>query len=459
MTDGAPGPTPRDKSPRQRPFADAGTSGHTPWLAWEAVSSLDRMIPPDFRSQVHGPLRRLYITTLINCVGNGMAFSMFVVYLHNVRGFSTTFSTVLLTVTAIVGLALSPLGGTLIDRWGPGVVGVTSYTLSALGLVLWTTVHTKPTAIIVALVITLFQGAGWGPGMVMMTRLVDEDHRARAYGLNFMIVNIGIGCGLLISASVVSLQHPGSFTVLYLGDALVTLVAAAIFATILPHGKPIHVDHHSHVAHEGWGVVVRDRRLRLYVVASVVLLMGGYGSVDAGLSLFVVNNLHVSVHVIGIAFFVNTVTVVAGQMWILNKVQGRSRSRTMALVGVLWFVFWVALETALALPFVFVVVTLCASQVLFAVGETMLQPTGMAIINEIAPEHLRGRYNAAGSAAWGLSGTLAPAITGLYYSVHLGDWWPLGTGVLALVGGAMMLSLRRSLSASEDGRVPLETAS
>jgi MFS family permease len=90
--------------------------------------------------------------------------------------------------------------------------------------------------------------------------------------------------------------------------------------------------------------------------------------------------------------------------------------------------------------------------IVFAIGETMLQPVGSAIINDIAPEHLRGRYNTAAGVSYGISGSLAPAITALYYVGHVGDWWPLGTGITALVGGAMMLNLRRHISASADGR-------
>ena len=412
---------------------------------------VSRLVPADFRSEVRGPLRRLYVATLINCFGNGMAFAMFVVYLHNVRGFSTTFSTLLLAATAIVGLVLSPMWGTLVDRWGPGIIGFSSYVMSAVGLVLWTTVHTKLEAVVIALVITLFEGAGWGPGMVMMTRLVSEEHRQRAYGVNFMLVNLGIGGGLLVSASIVSLPHPGSFTVLYLFDATVTLVAAAVFASVIGHGRPIHEDRTGARSSEGWGVVLRDRRLRLYVVASMVLILGGYGSVDAGLSLYVVNNLHLSLHIIGITFFVNTATIVLGQLWVLNQIGGRSRTRIMAVVSVLWFFFWAVLGSSLALPSVVAVIALCATQVVFAIGETMMQPAGSAIVNHIAPEHLRGRYNAAAGAAWGLSNTLAPAIAGAYYALHLGDWWPLGTGVTVLLGGGLMLRLHHSLTPEEDG--------
>jgi len=417
------------------------------------VNVVDRLIPPDFRSEVRGPLRRLYLATTINCFGNGMAFSVFVVYLHNIRGFSITFSTLLLGISAIVGLCISPLWGTLIDRIGPGIIGPLAFGFSALGLVLWTGVHTKLEAIIVSLIITIFEGAGWGPGMVMMTRLVSEEHRQRAYGVNFMMVNLGIGMGLLVSASIASLNHPASFTVLYLFDAAVTLVAGLIFVTLIRHGKPIHQEVEQGEIKQGWNTVLRDRRLLLYTGASLVLILGGYGSVDAGLSLFVVNNLHLSVHVIGITFFFNTLTIVFGQLWVLNKIEGKSRTKAMALVGVLWFIFWAVLGGSLAVPAVVAVVALCATQILFAIGETILQPAGSAIINEIAPEHLRGRYNAAAGTAWGISGTLAPAITGIYYALDLGNWWPIGMGLTALIGSGLMLRLRHQLTPSEDGVV------
>ena len=162
---------------------------------------LDRLVPADFRREIRGPLRRLYLSTFVNCLGNGLTFAMFVVYLHNVRGFSTTFSTLLLTATAIVGLATGPVWGTLVDRFGPVGVGIGSYLASAVGLVLWTTIHTRTEAVVVALVITIFEGAGWGPGAVLIARLVRETHRQRAYGVNFMMVNLGIGMGLLVSAT------------------------------------------------------------------------------------------------------------------------------------------------------------------------------------------------------------------------------------------------------------------
>ncbi|MGB7103845.1 MAG: MFS transporter, partial [Acidimicrobiales bacterium] len=229
------------------------------------------------------------------------------------------------------------------------------------------------------------------------------------------------------------------------------------YVTLRHHGGPIKEHHDDPVmSAQGWREVSRDGRMVRYVVASVFLMIGGYGSLDAGLSLFVVNNLKISVHAIGVIFFFNTSTIVLCQLWVLNRIEGKSRTRVLGVAAGCWFIFWIILESTLALPAAASIAMLCLAMIVFAIGETMLQPVGSAIVNDIAPEHLRGRYNAAAMLSWGITGTLAPAITALYYSSHAGNWWPLGTGLTALVGGAMMMNLRRHISASADGRV--ETA-
>jgi MFS family permease len=417
------------------------------------VNLIQALVPADFRRATDAPLRRFYTCTFMACVGMGLTLSLYVVYLHNVRGFSTNFSTLLLGASAVAGLASSPLWGSLTDHLGPMRVALTAYSFDAVALVVWAYAHTKSVAIFAAILLAIFGGAGWGPSSTMLSRLVHEDQRQRAFGFNFMLVNLGIGFGGLVSASIVDLHHPESFTVLYLINAGVTLVAAGLFWTLRAHGGPITEHHEDPVkSAEGWREVIHDRRLVQFVLASLVLMIGGYGSQEAGFSLFVVNNLKLPVHVIGIIFFFNTSTIVLAQLWVLNKIDGRSRTRVMATAAGLWCIFWIILDVTLTLPAVLAVASLCVAMVVFAIGETMLSPVGPALVNEIAPEHLRGRYNAAQGLTWGLSGSIAPAITALYFDNHLGNWWPLSTGLTALCGGMLMLNLRRHLSDSEDGR-------
>jgi MFS family permease len=419
---------------------------------------MNSLVPEDFRAVVTGPLRRFYLCITLACVGNGLTLSLFVVYLHNVRHFSITFATLLLAFTAVAGLATSPLTGTLVDRLGPVPIMVGSFLIEAGALVIWAFARHTPQIVVADVMLSVFSGSTWGPGTTMMSRLVPEEHRQRAFGINFMLVNLGIGLGGLISATIVDLHHPYSFTVLYLLNAAVCVFIAALFLTFWSAGRPgaEHLDD-ARNRDEGWREVLRDKRLVRYVLASLVLMIAGYGSIEAGFSVYVVNDLHLSIHFIGVMLFFDTSTIVATQLFILNRIEGRSRTRVMAWVGVLWFFFWMILFVSIKMPSALAIVSICIGIVIFAVGETMMSPVGPALVNEIAPEHLRGRYNAANGLIWGLASTLAPAITAFFFSEGWGRYWPLLIGCTGLVGSLMMLTLRRSLNAREDGLAPAST--
>ena len=410
-------------------------------------------MPRAFRTALTTPMRVFYACTFLSALGLGLTLSFYVVYLHNVRHFSAAFATLLLAAAAVASLVAGPLWGTLVDRFGPFRISVSGYMAQATALIAWAFVTTRLSAAIVAIVLAVVGGASWGPNTTLLARLVSEEHRQRAFGFNFMLLNLGIGFGSLVSASIVNLSHPRTFSVLYLLNATSAFATGILYLSLRTHGGPVRVTHDDPARNaDGWRTVLADRRLVKYLLASLVLMIGGYGSQEAGYSLFVVNNLHLSVHDIGVIFFFNTTTIVLAQLWTLNRIEGRSRTRVLAVVGALWCFFWLVLGASLAMPPVVAFFSLCASMIVFAFGETMLQPVGSALVNEIAPEHLRGRYNAASGATWSVSGTVAPLVATLYFGSGGGNWWPLSIGILALVGSGLMLNLRRRLSLAEDGR-------
>ena len=84
----------------------------------------------------------------------------------------------------------------------------------------------------------------------------------------------------------------------------------------------------------------------------------------------------------------------------------------------------------------------------FAVGETALSPTVPAIVNDIAPEHLRGRYNAGSTLAYTTGFMFGPVITGL--TIGHGYATALLTGLIAAccLAAVLALGLSRWLPAS-----------
>ena len=411
------------------------------------------LLPHQFRALLRGPLGWFYAATLVTSLGIGLTLVFSVVYVHDVRHFPVGVATGLLAVNALVGLGASPVIGTMTDRHGPVPVYLCLMGTEVVATVGWAFADRLLWLVATSVVLAASGGALFGPGSALLSRLVPEELRQQAFGTNFMILNLGIGFGGLVSATVVDLRHPVTFTWLYLGTAAFEALALVPMLHIRRLGGPVPAgDLTDEESGEGWREVLADRRLVYFVLASIVLVTFGYGSLDAGFSLFVVDQGHLAVRVVSIALFFNTVTIVVAQLVVLRMVEGRSRTRLLAAVSAFWAGAWLVIGLSVHLHRVGAVILLCLAQVVFALGETLWSPVGPALVNDLAPEHLRGRYNAAFGLTWGLSGAVAPVVAGLFLGSHLADLWPYAVAVGALGGGTLLLRLRSGLTPSEDGR-------
>ncbi len=412
------------------------------------------LLPAEFRTLLRGPLGWFYTTTLVTSLGYGLTLVLSVVYVHDIRHLSVAFATGLLAVNAMVGLVASPLIGTMTDRRGPVPVYVTLVACEVAATVSWAFADTWWWLLVTSVVLAACGGALFGPGAALLSRLVPEHLRQQAFGTNFMILNLGIGLGGLVSAAVVDLERPATFTWLYLGTAAFVAPALIPMVHIRRLGGPVPDDGlNERELGEGWREVLADHRLVHFVLASIVLVTFAYGSLDSGFSLFVVDQAHLAVRVVSIALFFNTVTIVILQLFVLRTMEGRSRTRVLAAVSVFWAASWLVIGASVHVHHAAAIVLLCLAQVVFAFGETLWAPVGPALVNDLAPEHLRGRYNAAFGLTWGLSNAVAPLIAGLFLGSHVANSWPYVVGVGALVGGYLLYRLRRRLTPAEDGRV------
>jgi MFS family permease len=97
--------------------------------------------------------------------------------------------------------------------------------------------------------------------------------------------------------------------------------------------------------------------------------------------------------------------------------------------------------------------TACLATAVFAVGETIWSPIGATLQNQIAPEHLRGRYNSLGALSWVVSGSIGPLISGFMLQAQLvAQWIGLLIGLLA-VAALVVLRLGKVLTPEENGLV------
>jgi MFS family permease len=80
----------------------------------------------------------------------------------------------------------------------------------------------------------------------------------------------------------------------------------------------------------------------------------------------------------------------------------------------------------------------------FGVGETLLSPVINAMPNALAPDHLRGRYNALNSATYPVSKFIGPPLAGVLLGGGMPGFWVgiVTLGMLLTAGAAVLLSRR-----------------
>jgi MFS family permease len=203
----------------------------------------------------------------------------------------------------------------------------------------------------------------------------------------------------------------------------------------------------------GYLQVLGDRRMRRYVVGALLLLTCGYGSMEAGIPAYITTVAGLPVNAIGVVFFFNTVVIVVGQVWVLRRMEGRSRSKFMFVAAAAWSACWLLLAASSLVGQLAAAVIITLGVAVFAVGETIWSPLAPSLINELAAPHLRGRYNAVGGLVWSVAGAIGPAFAGALLGAGLGVLWALIVAGGALLAGFVLLSLRRLLTPAEDGRL------
>lgn len=408
----------------------------------------------EIRSVLRGPFRVLAIGRFLNAIGNGMTLSLLVVYLSQVRGLPIFSASLVLAWTAVIGLAATPLAGTLTDRLGPRPVLLVALAVQAVAVALLSQVTTLAGAFAVASLMALGGAGIWGPDSTFTARLVPDHQRTTAFALGFMLLNLGLGLGGLIGAAIIDVQRPETFVLLYLVDA--STFAFAWIAVLSLRGlggpSPSYDVPEGVVAHGGWTTALRDRRLRRMVAASLLLVVCGYGSLEAGMAIFITDTARLPESAIGLVWLTNTLTIVVGQLFVLRLLVGRSRTRLIGIVGALWGASWLLLALVPEIPRGPAFAVLLGSTVVFALGETVWSPTAPALVNAFAPEHLRGRYNSAQSLTWNLGSMVAPLASGALIGGGLGALWAVLVGVGCVAAGVFMQTLRPLLTAAEDGR-------
>lgn len=390
-------------------------------------------------------VRLLISGELIMAMGVGLTQPYAVVLLHEVRGFSLALSTGIWALGPVITIFGNTVAGPLIDRRGGRLVMVTGLAVVAAGLL----VLAYGPGVASAVAGVMIGGLGFSflvPAMgTRLAILSPESIRSRVYTAQYVIFNLGMAIGAGLGAVAFARTPPDTAT----GKSVLPLLwvvgaATCVVAIVLSMfaGRQMPPESSDTVVRRGgYRRALRDRTLLRVLGAYALLSTVGLGIYNAAPSVLALAADDPAA--LGWAGVANSAAVVAGAPIALRLANRISARAALHYTAVLWAVGW-----AICIPTVFGVglntrAALTVASVLIGFGELLIAGAIPTLVNAVAPDELRGRYNALANLAQTLGLAAGPLLTSASVAARSTDYLLYST--IALAGLASLLVLRDPL--------------
>ena len=382
----------------------------------------------------------MVIATWIDAAGRGLFAYFYLLYLTKDVGFDLKTAGLVLSVVTAMGLAITPVAGSLVDKIGAKQMLVASQVICALGYggLLFVT-ESVPVLLLTAGAITLGECIFWVGYPSLVSQVAREDDRDRWFAFMGMARMAGIGLGGLIAAGVIALLGTHGYRVLLAANVGTFVIAGTLLFLRAPSIRVATAKAKS----GGWMAVIRDKAIMQLAAAH------GFGVlavliVFQGLPLYVIDELERPGWLPGILLFVNTVILATGQAIGLKLVAGWRRTRIYVLSSAVWVIGAVLFALGLWIPAILLTPYLILTIILASGGEVFHYPLNGSVPMALAPEALRGRYLALFSLVWSAAGIISPSLVSALLSVG-GPWLWVAMATSAAIAALIALNAERSI--------------
>ncbi|MFB7235907.1 MDR family MFS transporter [Streptomyces sp. NPDC056534] len=376
----------------------------------------------------------LWLSTLVNRTG-AFVLTFLSLYLTVELGHSAWFAGLVVALHGLGGVAGSPLGGALTDRWGRRPTMVTMHLAAAASAAALAVVTSAWAIATVVLLMGVAMQAVRPSINATIADMVPAHDVRRAYALNYWALNLGFAIASIGGGAAIFLGYRTLFVV----DAVATTLCAVIVFLRLPETRPeARTDTAGRPVVEAkvsMLTVLRDAPFRTLVLLNLFVCLV-FTAPWIGLPLTMADK-GLSPSSYGVVIAVNGIVIVGFQL-LVNKVTDKRSPVLLLTLSSLLFALGTG-ATALAGSSV---VAFAATVVVWTVGEMIHVPTNAAATARLAPEHARGRYQGVMGMSWAVAGFVAPIGAGaIVGGPGPNVLWAatFAIGVLAAVGYTMRL--------------------
>jgi MFS family permease len=375
---------------------------------------------------------------MIDRLGGGLLYPFFSLYLTSHFGISMSEVGLLFAVFSIAGLVGSLLGGSLTDRMGRRWMIILSLVATSLTALAMGLVNTTGLFFVIAFISGLFAEAGTPAYHSAVADLLPQESRAGGFAILRVGINLSAALGPLLGGLIATRSYLGLFA----ADAIFSLAAASIVFGWLPEtlpalaGRQGSADRSAEGTTGGYLHIFRDLAFMLFFGLSTLAWLT-YANMDTTLGVYLRDWHGVPPEGYGVLLALNGLMVLLLQLWVTRRAEKFAPMLMMALAAVLFgigFGLYGIVSGYAGFLLAMAVITF---------GEMISLPLANALVSNLAPEDMRGRYNAVFGMSWVLAFGLGPFLGGLIMDSSHPDWLWFACGLAGALATIGFLWLQR----------------
>jgi MFS family permease len=379
------------------------------------------------------------VVLIIDAFGSGLFIPLSILYFQVTAGFPLPVIGLTLTIATICTLPMTLVTGSLVDRFGARRVTSASQIIQAVGLLGYLSVHSVPVLFLMALLVTAGTRMFYAAHTALVVEISSSDERDRWYGLVGAIRNMGLGVGGFLAGIVLAMNDPTIYHVLISVSCACYLIAGILLLR-MPESKH---ERSRQVTKARYGAVLQDRVFLGFLVSSVsfplcALMLG------TALPVYVTEALHAPVWIVGPLLVLTSLLIISCQTIVVRLLEPHRRTRAIASAALIWCGACGLFALALIIPRPFLISYIFLVVILYTLASLLYTPAASALVADLGPTALRGRYLATYEFSWGVAGALTPASFTILYALTPALPW-IVLAVLTLASGIGVLWLEQKL--------------
>jgi len=399
------------------------------WNMLNRIRSTYREFPSKFWTLVGA--------SFIDGVGSTMIFPFFALYITHKFDVGMTEAGLLLGIFSVAGFFGGLMGGALTDRIGRKALMLFGLIFSAVSSVSMGLVNVYVVFFPLVIAVGLLSDVAWPAQSAMIADMLPEDQRPEGYG----ILRVARNVSWMVGPTVAGLLAAQSYLLLFILDAISSIITAAIIYRLIPETMPERSPEAKSESlaqtFRGYLKALADGSFVSFLFISIIMNLV-YIQLYSTFSVYLRDVHGIPTQGYGFLMSMNATLVVLTQFSITRWTKRYPAMIMLALGSAFYLTGFTMFGFVSAYAF------FAIGMLLVTVGEMIVMPVAQALVARLAPADMRGRYMATFSLAWTIPAAVGPIAAGVILDNFNPDlvWYLSGILETFAVAGFLLLHLR-----------------